>query len=73
LRDYSKERWLRTPNLYCWETSSIPEDSGGIGGYEDLLEILKDPGHEEYEDTVEWLGGHFNLEYFDPKDVKFYR
>jgi hypothetical protein len=36
-----------------------------------MLEILKDSEHEEYEDTVEWLGGDFDPEYFDPKDVSF--
>jgi hypothetical protein len=51
--------------------ASVPEDSGGIGGYEGLLEILKDPEHEEYEDTLEWLGEDFDPEHFDPKDVIF--
>ena len=40
-----------------------PEDCGGVWGYEDLLEIIKNPGHEEYEEYMEWLGGAF-----DPKD-----
>jgi hypothetical protein len=45
--------------------------SGGIWDYEYMLEILKDPEHEEYEDTVEWLGEDFDPEYFDPKDISF--
>jgi hypothetical protein len=32
------------------------EDSGGIGGYAGILEILKDPHHEDYKDILEWAG-----------------
>lgn len=45
--------------------------SGGIWNYENMLEILKNPEHEEYGDTVEWLEEDFDPEYFDPKDVSF--
>lgn len=51
--------------------ASVPEDSGGIGGYMYKLEVLKDPHHEDYEDTLEWMGDDFDPEYFDPKDVSF--
>jgi hypothetical protein len=42
-----------------------PEDCGGVWGYENMLEILKDPQHEEHESTIEWLGGDFDPEVFD--------
>jgi len=48
-----------------------PEDCGGVGGYEDLLAVIQSPSHEEYETTLEWLGGRFDPEKFDPKRVKF--
>jgi len=48
-----------------------PEDCGGIWGYNDLLEILKNPGHEDYKDYIEWLGGEYNPEKFDPENVVF--
>lgn len=48
-----------------------PEDCGGVPGYENLLAVLQDPTHEEYESTLEWLGGRFDPERFDPKRVKF--
>lgn len=66
-----KQTGLEYPVCIAGKRASVPEDSGGIGGYEDLLEILKDPEHEEYEDTVEWLGGDFDPEHFDPKNVIF--
>lgn len=46
-----------------------PEDCGGIWGYSDLLEILKQPDHEEYESSIEWLGDDFDPEYFDKDEV----
>jgi hypothetical protein len=47
-----------------------PEDCGGIWGYDDLLEILGDPAHEEHQDRLEWLGldsaDQFDPAAFDP-------
>jgi|GEM_PF-561988 len=42
-----------------------PEDCGGIGGYYDLIEKLKNPDDEEYEGLVEWLGGKYDPDFFD--------
>jgi len=41
-----------------------PEDCGGPGGYEELLEVLADPGHEEHESMREWAGD-WDPELFD--------
>jgi hypothetical protein len=46
-----------------------PEDCGGVWGYSDLLEILKQPKHEEYDNMIEWLGGEFDPEHFDIEAV----
>ncbi len=46
-----------------------PEDCGGPGGYEDLLGIVGDPKHVEYEGMMEWLGGEFDPEEFDIEAV----
>lgn len=48
-----------------------PEDVGGIGGYEDFIEIIKNPDHEEYEEMLEWAGGEFDPEQFDCEEVSF--
>jgi hypothetical protein len=37
-----------------------PEDCGGIWGYADLLKIIEDPEHDEYEGMLEWLGDEFD-------------
>jgi len=46
-----------------------PEDCGGIWGYSDMLEILKQPKHEEYDNIIEWLGEEFDPEHFDIEAV----
>jgi hypothetical protein len=48
-----------------------PEDCGGVWGYRDLLKILKNPDHEEYEDWVHWVGGKFDPEFFDATKIRF--
>lgn len=47
------------------------EDSGGVWSYMNMLEILKDPGHEQYEDIKEWLGEEFDPQQkFDVAEVQ---
>jgi hypothetical protein len=48
-----------------------PEDCGGVYGYENVLTVIQDPTHEEHESMLEWLGGRFDPDRFDPKRVKF--
>jgi hypothetical protein len=45
-----------------------PEDVGGIGGYEEFLEALADPKHEQHDELLEW-SGPFDPEKFDPKEA----
>ena len=46
-----------------------PEDCGGVGGYEDLLQVIRDPRHEEHESMLEWLGGSFDPKAFDRERI----
>lgn len=39
------------------------EDCGGLWGYYELLEILKDPKRPEYADMKEWTENHFTEDY----------
>lgn len=48
-----------------------PEDCGGYPGYAQLLKILKNPRHPEFEDTKTWVGDHFQAEKFDAAQVRF--
>jgi hypothetical protein len=51
-----------------------PEDCGGTGGYQELLEILADPSHPEHEERVmwvgEWGGGTLDPESFDTSEFE---
>lgn len=46
-----------------------PEDCGGSWGYAELLEIISDPSHPEYEERMEWVGESFNPDTFDLNEV----
>jgi hypothetical protein len=46
-----------------------PEDCGGIPGYENLLEAISDPNHEEHEELIDWLGDDFDPDYFNVDEV----
>lgn len=48
-----------------------PEDCGGPGGYQELLEVLSDPAHDRYQELVEWVGDSFDPEHFEPAEVVF--
>jgi hypothetical protein len=59
------------PICLAGERACPPEDCGGSLGYLDLLDTIKNPDDEEFESTMEWLGGSFDPELFDPKNVHF--
>ena len=46
-----------------------PEDIGGVWGYAEFVEAIKDPKHERHEELVEWIGGEFDPEAFDADEV----
>ena len=46
-----------------------PEDCGGPFGYQMLLEAIQDPQHPQHREMLEWLGGGFDPEAFDPEEV----
>ncbi len=60
---------FKNPICLTGKMNCPPEDCGGIWGYSDMLEILKQPDHEEYESFIEWLGEKFDSEHFDKDEV----
>lgn len=53
------------PTCIEGERRAPPEDCGGAGGYEHLLEVLANPEDEEHADMLKWVGGSFDAERFD--------
>ena len=49
-----------------------PEDCGGVGGYDNLLKIIKNPKHEEHASMMDWLGAGFDPEAYDAIEANTY-
>jgi hypothetical protein len=56
----------RLPNPVCLggKRAGPPEDCGGTGGYEDLLDAMKDADHPRHEEFTEWLDDDWDPEWF---------
>lgn len=57
------------PRCIGGRKNCLPEDCGGVGGYEELLNIISDPDHEDHKEMLVWLGGDFDPDYFDKHEV----
>ena len=57
------------PTCLGGERHCPPEDVGGVSGYEEFLEAILDPTHEEFESYLAWVGGSFQPEEFDVEAV----
>lgn len=61
----------RYPLCLAGKRTCPPEDVGGPPGYEEFLLAIGDPHHEEHESYLEWVGGAFDPESFNSKQVRF--
>lgn len=50
------EKGCRYPICVEGERACPPEDVGGVGGYQEYLETLSDPDHDEWDETSDWRG-----------------
>lgn len=46
-----------------------PEDCGGVWGYQRILEIMENPQHPDYDNTMEWIGEDFMPDYFNVEEI----
>lgn len=52
------------PHCVAGERACPPEGSGGVWGYEELLDLLDDPSHPEYMTRWDQIGSDFDPETF---------
>ena len=55
------------------ERACPPENCGGISGFEHFLEAIADPENDEHNDLIEWVGGYYDPDDFDHRQVNFSR
>ena len=58
------------PLIISGENACPPEDCMGVHGYSELKEILKNPKHEEFESSWNWVGLKFYPLKFNKKSVE---
>jgi len=55
---------VKYPRFVAGAGRCPPEDVGGLPGFEQFLDAMADPKHEEHQEVLEWYGGRF-----DPDDI----
>ena len=59
----------KLPYCVTGKRACPPEDCGGIWGYKDLLAILENPEHEDYENMRDWLVEGFDPAYLGRREI----
>ncbi|MBN2432421.1 MAG: plasmid pRiA4b ORF-3 family protein [Acidobacteria bacterium] len=57
------------PHCVTGKRACPPEDVGGIWGFEEFLEAMRDPEHEEHESYMEWCGEPYDPEELDREEI----
>jgi hypothetical protein len=60
---------VRYPICLKGKRACPPEDVGGVWGYENFLEAIRNPDHDEHEEYLTWVGGEFDPEAFNLEEV----
>lgn len=60
---------LSLPRCLAGARACPPEDVGGIWGYQEFLETIRDPSRPEHNERLDWIGGSFDPERFDLDEV----
>lgn len=60
---------LKSPKCLDGQNACPPEDVGGLPGYGEFLEAIRNPDHEEHQNMLEWCGGQFDPTSFNADDV----
>ena len=65
LEEIVDDYYFGFPTLLDGAETAPPEDIGGIRGFYEFLEALKDPKHPEHRSMKEWING-WNFKEYDP-------
>jgi hypothetical protein len=57
------------PACLAGARAAPPEDVGGSSGYEEFLEAIADPKHEEHDHMISWVGYPFDPEALDLNQI----
>ena len=57
------------PSCVGGKLQGPPDDCGGIPGYYNLLEAIRDPDYPEHKDLLDWVGGEFDPTTFSVEEV----
>jgi len=60
---------VRYPICLKGKRACPPEDVGGVWGYENFLEAIHNPDHDEHEEYLTWIGGVFDPEAINLEEV----
>ena len=60
----------RYPRCLGGARACPPEDCRGVHGYANFLQAISDPEHEEHDEYLDWIGGDFDPEKFDPAEFE---
>jgi len=58
----SPQENIHCPLCLAGARACPPEDVGGLPGYENFLEAMRDPRHPEYQEFLDWIGRTFDPE-----------
>lgn len=64
-----KDERLLHPKCIQGEGTCPPEDVGGIHGFEEFKEIMKDKSHPERDSYIEWYGSEFDPNKVDLDEI----
>lgn len=65
----SPEKDVHYPHCIKGRRACPPEDVGGVWGYAEFLEAIRDPNHPEHDEYLEWIGSEFDPTEFDLEEV----
>lgn len=71
VEDILPGRSAQYPRCVAGSRACPPEDCGGVHGFEEFLAAMANPKHPDHARLMEWSGGAYDPERFEPTRVVF--